>query len=229
LGVPREVIVLKVRRRQVQGAQYQHAPDATREQLVREGGLRFAVRLDGHIDTGLFCEQRSLRARIAASARDKSFLNLFAYTCTASVYAAQGGARRVTSVDLSSRYLAWGRENFSLNDLPAVDARFIEDDCLAFLQHTRETFDRVLLNPPTYSRSHRMEGDFQVQRDHVALIRAVLTRLRPEGELYFATHAKGFVLDPALRAELHVKDLSEALQCRDFGRQPFVALQLSRR
>ena len=227
LGVARDAIVLKVRRRQVQGAQYQRAEEPSLEQLVSEGGLRFVVRVGGHIDTGLFCEQRLLRARVAAAARGKSFLNLFADTCTASVYAAHGGARRVTSVDLSARYLAWGRENFARNDLRAADARFVEDDCLAFLERATERFDVILLNPPTYSRSHRMQGDFELQRDHVRLIRAAVARLGPQGQLFFATHARGFALDEALRAELQATDLSKALQTRDFARQPFVALQLS--
>jgi 23S rRNA (guanine2445-N2)-methyltransferase / 23S rRNA (guanine2069-N7)-methyltransferase len=229
LGVTRESIVLKVRRRQVQGAQYQRSAEDAPAMQVHEGGLSFLVRLHGHIDTGLFCEQRLLRAHVAAATRGKTFLNLFAYTCTASVYAAQAGARRVTSVDLSARYLAWGRDNFAGNGLARSDARFVEDDCMAFLEHTRERFEVVLLNPPTYSRSHRMQGDFEVQRDHVRLIRAALARLDANGELYFATHARSFQLDAELRDELEVIDLSTALQARDFARQPFVALRLRHR
>jgi 23S rRNA (guanine2445-N2)-methyltransferase / 23S rRNA (guanine2069-N7)-methyltransferase len=228
LEVPRESIVLKVRRRQVQGAQYQRRGGEVADVHVTEGGLRFIVRLDAHIDTGLFAEQRLLRARIAAVAKDRSVLNLFAYTCTASVYAAAAGARRVTSVDLSSRYLAWGRDNFALNELQGVDARFVESDCASYLRSTRERFDVVLLNPPTYSRSHRVEGDFEVQRDHAQLVRAAVRCLNPGGELFFATHARNFELDRSLREELSVEDITNRIRSRDFARQPLNAYRLTR-
>ena len=230
LEVPREAVVLKVRRRQVQGSQYQRRSGSSDDDgarlVVNENGLRFEVELGSHIDTGLFPEQRELRALLAREAPGKAFLNLFAYTCAASVYCARAGAR-VTSVDLSASYLEWGKRNFALNALELRDARFVQQDCAEFLATTRERFELAYLNPPSYSRSHRMQGgDFEIKRDHAALIHAALKVLAPGGTLYFATHARGFTLAPQLRDELTVEDISSRVVPRDYERSPFQAFAI---
>jgi 23S rRNA (guanine2445-N2)-methyltransferase / 23S rRNA (guanine2069-N7)-methyltransferase len=228
-AVPRESVVLKVRRRQVQGSQYQRreaAAEDSARMIVTENDLRFEVDLGGHIDTGLFPEQRQLRALLAREAAGKTFLNLFAYTCAASVYCARAGARSVTSVDLSATYLEWGKRKFALNQLPLRDARFVQESCAEYLQGTRDRFDLVYLNPPSYSRSHRMRGDFEIKRDHPALIRDALRVLRPGGVLYFATHARGFALAPELREQVEVEDLSARVVPKDYARSPFLAFRI---
>ena len=231
LEVPRDDVVLKVRRRQVQGGQYERRAgeqEGAVPLVVNEGGLRFEVDLGQHIDTGLFPEQRQLRARLAREAEGKAFLNLFAYTCAASVYCAHARARSVTSVDLSASYLTWGKRNFALNQLDLRGARFVQEDCSQFLQHTRERFDLVYLNPPSYSRSHRMQGDFDVKRDHPQLIHAALRTLTTDGKLYFVTHAHGFELAAELRAQLRVEDIAKRVVPRDYARTPFHAFAISR-
>lgn len=223
LELPRESIVLKVRRRQTQGEQYGVGEPGERLS-VREGELRFLVELHGHLDTGLFADHRELRARVATAAAGKRLLNLFAYTCTASVAAARAGAV-TTSVDLSERYLAWGRDNFVHNDLDPSRHRFVTEEATAYLERCRERFDVIFVNPPTYSRSHRMRGDFAVQRDHGALLRRCVQRLAPGGEVIFSTHARGFALDEALSAELDVAPLRGSVP-EDYRRSPHQAFEL---
>ncbi|HMI90261.1 MAG TPA: bifunctional 23S rRNA (guanine(2069)-N(7))-methyltransferase RlmK/23S rRNA (guanine(2445)-N(2))-methyltransferase RlmL [Polyangiales bacterium] len=237
LEVPRDEVVLKVRRRQVQGGQYERRDAQADEQaklVVSEGGLQFEVDLGQHIDTGLFPEQRELRALLAREAEGKAVLNLFAYTCAASVSCAAAGARSVTSVDLSASYLTWGKRNFALNGLSEKSGRglklvqqFAQQDCGEFLERTRERYDLIYLNPPSYSRSHRMHEDFEIKRDHVALIEAALRALAPDGTLYFATHARGFELAEELRSRHKVEDISARVVPRDYARSPFQAFRIS--
>lgn len=187
--------------------QYEKRDGRVDEILVQEGAHQFVLNLSDYLDTGIFLDHRDLRARCAAEVAsrvdardDKSaprFLNLFAYTCTASVYAAAAGAV-CTSVDLSSKYLAWGESNFCENNLDPSKHRFLRTDVLAWLRKKLPRFDVILLNPPSYSRSKRMDGDFDVQRDHGRLIDDTMRLLAPNGVLYFSTHARRFELDGRL-------------------------------
>jgi 23S rRNA (guanine2445-N2)-methyltransferase / 23S rRNA (guanine2069-N7)-methyltransferase len=232
LELPKEAITLKVRKRQTDGGQYGRQEGTTARQVVKEAGLKLAVSFDDHLDTGLFLDHRQLRALAAEAAQGRSFLNLFAYTCTAGVYAAHAGATSTTNVDLSSTYLEWGHANYALN---AIDTgasrvhRFVQADCLQFLAHSRERFGVIFLNPPSYSRSHRMQGDFVIQRDHAALIRAAAERLEPSGVLFFSTHAQRFELDPTLSEALAVEDIHARTVPKDFERSPHAAFRIQRR
>ncbi|MGD8859904.1 MAG: bifunctional 23S rRNA (guanine(2069)-N(7))-methyltransferase RlmK/23S rRNA (guanine(2445)-N(2))-methyltransferase RlmL [Myxococcales bacterium] len=219
LALPREEVSLKVRARQVQGRQYERRDAAAARSVVHEGGHRFLVSLDGHLDTGLFPDHRKLRAMAAEAARGRSFLNLFAYTCSASVYAAAAGAT-TTSVDLSATYLEWGRDNFRENGLDPEAHRFLRDDCLRHVDSAPERFAVIFLNPPSYSRSHRMEGDFDVKRDHRRLITRAMGMLEPDGVLFFSTHARGFELDAGLRERFSIQDVSRRSVPRDYLRSP---------
>jgi 23S rRNA G2069 N7-methylase RlmK/C1962 C5-methylase RlmI len=130
LGIPPERIFTRERRRRPGGERPSSgAPGLAGEPergprrkedgafAVMEGGLRFWVDLSNHLDTGLFPDRRLLRSRVRDMARGRRVLNLFAYTCSFSLYAAAGGARLVDSVDMSKTYLEWGRRNFTLNGL----------------------------------------------------------------------------------------------------------------
>lgn len=220
LGVPRDAIHLRQRRRQRGGAQYQPLGRSDRHFEVREGGLRFEVDLDDHLDTGLFLDHRLTRAMIREAAAGRRFLNLFAYTGSATVYAAAGGAVATTSVDLSNTYLDRARRNLAANGLDGPAHRFVRADARRFLQETSERWDLVFLDPPTYSRSKAMEGDFDIQRDHVELVEACLRCLTPEGELLFSTNARRFVPGDALATRHQVEDLTERSLPRDFPRRP---------
>lgn len=230
LALPKEAVTLKVRKRQTDGGQYERRGDGARPRaVVSEGGLELWVSFEDHLDTGLFLDHRTLRALAAEAARGRAFLNLFAYTCTAGAYATRAGATRTVNVDLSAGYLEWGAANYALNRLEGPAHRFVQADCLRYLAEGRERFGVIFLNPPSYSRSHRMQGDFDVQRDHGALIRAAAARLEPDGVLFFSTHAQRFALDPALAEELVVEDIAARTVPKDFARSPHAAFRIGRR
>lgn len=218
LGLPPTDVHLRVRQRRSASEQYEQRADRKRFREVREGGLRFLVNLTDYLDTGLFLDQRQVRAAIRDRAQGRAFLNLFAYTCTATVYAAAGGARTTTSVDLSNTYLDWGRENLALNGLDAPHHQLVRDDCLAWLEHHRGTYDLVFCAPPTWSRSKAMRDDFDVQRDHVALVRACARLLSADGILLFCPVKRDFELDLPALAGLRCEDLSRQTLPRDFER-----------
>jgi 23S rRNA (cytosine1962-C5)-methyltransferase len=202
LGVPLEHVAMKVRRQQKEGDQYTPTGDAGERFAVREGELRFWVDLESYLDTGLFLDHRETRARVAAESAGKRVLNLYAYTGSFGVYALHGGAAAMTHVDLSKRYTAWAQENAELNDLDDERAEWLIADTLPFLEAAAEEgrrYDLVVVDPPTFSRSKRMAGTFDVRRDHPALLEAVRAILDDEGVVYFSTNAKGFQIAEGLR------------------------------
>jgi 23S rRNA (guanine2445-N2)-methyltransferase / 23S rRNA (guanine2069-N7)-methyltransferase len=220
LGIPRDRVHLRVRRKQKRGSQYEKLAERGEFRTVTEGGLQLLVNFTDYLDTGLFLDHRPTRARIGELAKGKRFLNLFAYTCTASVFAAAGGAVATTSVDLSRTYLDWARRNFELNGFrDSSRHRLLQEDVLEWLEApVRERYDVVFLDPPTLSRSKRMDGELDVQRDHVKLIWSTLRRLAPGGLLLFSTNFRKFRLDAAALAELDVKDVTSATIPKDFAR-----------
>jgi 23S rRNA (guanine2445-N2)-methyltransferase / 23S rRNA (guanine2069-N7)-methyltransferase len=222
-GVPAERIRVRVRRKQTRGNQYQKVAEQLRFHLVEEGGLQLRVNFDDYLDTGLFLDHRPTRARIRELAKGKRFLNLFAYTSTATVYAAAGGARASTSVDLSRTYLDWSERNLGLNGLATRHHELVQADCREWLDeaaHTGNQYELIFLDPPTFSNSKRMEGVLDTGRDHPALIDACMRVLAPGGLLVFSTNAQKFKLDPALAERYDVQDISAATIPRDFERNP---------
>jgi 23S rRNA (guanine2445-N2)-methyltransferase / 23S rRNA (guanine2069-N7)-methyltransferase len=222
LEVAPEQVILKVRRRQRGDSQYEReSEDGVRVQ-VREGGHRFWVNLSDYLDTGLFLDHRDTRAAIERLAAGKRFLNLFAYTATATVYAAAGGAVASTSVDLSNTYLGWAARNFELNEVDRSRHRLVRADCLEWLAGAEESWDLIYLDPPTFSNSKRMARELDVQRDHVELLAATLARLAPGGVLLFSTNRRRFDLDEAgLRAAVptvQIEDWTQKTMPQDFER-----------
>jgi 23S rRNA (guanine2445-N2)-methyltransferase / 23S rRNA (guanine2069-N7)-methyltransferase len=219
LGLPLERIHLRTRKRQKAKSQYEKEGEGGTLCTVQEGGLSFSVNFTDYLDTGLFLDHRLTRARIRAMAEGRRFLNLFAYTGTATVYAAAGGAATTTSVDLSRTYLAWAERNMRQNGYVGDAHRFVQGDCLRFLEHApRAAFDLIFLDPPTFSNSKRMAGTLDIQRDHVALIRAAIALLAAGGQLLFSTNHTRFRLDAGAFPERAIEDLSEATIPRDFAR-----------
>jgi 23S rRNA (guanine2445-N2)-methyltransferase / 23S rRNA (guanine2069-N7)-methyltransferase len=190
---------------------------------VLEGGLRLRVNFGDYLDTGLFLDHRITRARLRAAARGRHFLNLFAYTGTATVYAADGAAASLTSVDLSATYLAWAQENLALNGLTGTPYRFVQADCRVWLDeaaHDAARFDLIFLDPPTFSNSKRMEGVLDVGSDHPALIDGCARLLAPGGLIVFSTNAQRFRLDTGLSERYDIVDISAATLPLDFARNP---------
>ena len=218
LGMDPTDVFLKVRERSEGGSQYGRLAELEATRVVSEGDLRFEVNLSDYLDTGLFLDHRQVRARLMAEARGKNFLNLFAYTCTASVAAAVGGAAGTWSVDLSGSYLSWGRRNFSLNGLPRETNQTWHGDWGAFLRgHRGPAFDLVYLGPPTYSKS-KDAPTFDLQRDHSGMLHAVLDKMSPDGVIYFGAPSRRFMLDRHRIHGAHLEDVSQAMMPRDFAR-----------
>ena len=199
LGVPPNQTFLKVRKRQRGGDQYEKV-DARRAVLdVQEGGLEFEVNLSDYLDTGLFLDHRQTRALVRDEADGKRFLNLFCYTGSFSVYAAAGGAKETTSVDLSNTYLDWTRTNLSKNGFKdAGRHRIVRDEARAFLEHRANRgeppYDLVVVDPPTFSRSAKSELPWDVEQDHATLLELVARNLSPGGVVYFSTNFRRFHL-----------------------------------
>lgn len=218
LGVAPEMVVYKQRRRQRGEAQYEKHDSQGEFLSVEEGQAKLLVNLRDYLDTGLFLDHRPLRRRIAAEARGKDFLNLFCYTGTATVHAALGGARSTTSVDMSRTYLGWLRKNLANNGLGERAHRLEQANCLAWLGECKEQYDLVLLDPPSFSNSKRMDSTFDVQRDHIELVRAAMSVLREGGVMYFSNNRRGFKLDPALEQDYACTDISAKTIDPDFQR-----------
>lgn len=231
LGVAPEDVAVKVRKRQRGDAQYERRDDTLGTQIeVAEGGLWLFVNLRDYLDTGLFLDHRLTRARLRELAAGRRFLNLFAYTGVASVYAAAGGAASVTTVDMSATYLDWARRNLALNGFAESDTvRFERADVLSWLVDERrrievghaQPYGLIFLDPPTFSNSKKMgERTFDVQRDHVALLRDAVALLAPDGVLVFSTNYRRFRIAAEELPGLDIRDITGVTIAPDFARNP---------
>ncbi|WP_455925046.1 bifunctional 23S rRNA (guanine(2069)-N(7))-methyltransferase RlmK/23S rRNA (guanine(2445)-N(2))-methyltransferase RlmL [Pseudomonas putida] len=217
LGIDKSRVIIKRRERQSGTKQYERQSSEGQFTEVQEGGVKLLVNLTDYLDTGLFLDHRPMRLRIQREAAGKRFLNLFCYTATASVHAAKGGARSTTSVDLSKTYLDWARRNLSLNGYSDKN-RLEQGDVMAWLQASRDEYDLIFIDPPTFSNSKRMEGVFDVQRDHVELLDLAVARLAKDGVLYFSNNFRKFQLDEHLGERYKVEEISAQTLDPDFAR-----------
>jgi 23S rRNA (guanine2445-N2)-methyltransferase / 23S rRNA (guanine2069-N7)-methyltransferase len=216
---PRARIALKTRERGKGGSKYGQFDQRGEFIEVEEGGLTFQVNLHDYLDTGLFLDHRLVRAKLRELAAGRRMLNLFAYTATASVYAAAGNARDTTSVDLSATYLEWASRNLALNGFSGAKHRLVQSDATSFLKHAREHFGLIYVDPPTFSNSKRAE-DFDVQRDHVALLLACAERLTHDGIIVFSNNFRRFTLDhTALEERLVIENWGAGSIPFDFSRR----------
>ncbi|MFM2483942.1 bifunctional 23S rRNA (guanine(2069)-N(7))-methyltransferase RlmK/23S rRNA (guanine(2445)-N(2))-methyltransferase RlmL [Celerinatantimonas yamalensis] len=189
-------VIVKKRERQQGRNQYQKIDEQKNRLVIQEYGAQLYVNLRDYLDTGLFLDHRNMRRWLAEHSQGKRVLNLFAYTGSASVHAALGGASRVTTVDMSKTYLNWAMDNFRLNHLTISQHEFVRADCLKWLeQDDPRQYDLIFLDPPTFSNSKKMEGVFDVQRDHVTLIGQAMKRLSEDGTLVFSNNKRQFKLD----------------------------------
>jgi 23S rRNA (guanine2445-N2)-methyltransferase / 23S rRNA (guanine2069-N7)-methyltransferase len=222
-GVPTERIHVRTRRRTRGADQYGKVAEQADFHLIMEGNLKFRVNFDDYLDTGLFLDHRMTRARLREAAGGKHFLNLFAYTGSATVYAAAGRAASTMTVDLSRTYLDWAQRNLELNGVAGRQHVFVQADCREWLEESsqrHERYDLIFLDPPTFSNSKRMQGVLDVERDHPALVDACARLLAPGGLIVFSTNAQRFRLDESLSARYQIRDISAATVPRDFERNP---------
>jgi 23S rRNA (cytosine1962-C5)-methyltransferase len=175
------------------------------ELTIVENGLRFIIRPYDGFSVGLFLENRDNRRRVGDLASGRRVLNAFSYTCGFSVAAAAGGAATVASVDLSRRYLEWGKRNFEANSIPQAGHLFFCSDTFEFYrraarQHRR--YDLIILDPPTFARARRPRTTFVLDEQLPALLSGAMELLEPAGLLLVATNARQIGLG-RLEQELH--------------------------
>ena len=221
LEIPREQMFFKLRRRQKGGAQYEKLGESGEFHEVREGPCRLLVNFTDYLDTGLFLDHRLTRAMLGELARGQRFLNLFCYTASATVHAGIGGAAATTSVDMSNTYLNWAERNLALNGLAGRAHQLVQADVLQWLKDYRgQPFGLIFLDPPTFSRSKRMQDTLDVQRDHIDLIRDAAALLAPDGALIFSTNLRKFRFERDALADWAVTDITRRTLPQDFERNP---------
>ena len=218
LNIAESKVILKQRLRQSGKEQYEKLDQSKHEMIVEEYGCDFIINLKDYLDTGLFLDHRPVRKLIQDKANGKRFLNLFCYTATATVHAGQGGARNSLSVDMSNTYTEWARRNIELNEFSSLHHQVERADCIEWLKQSRDTFDLIFMDPPTFSNSKKMADVLDIQRDHGDLVRLAMARLAKGGELIFSNNYRRFVLDETLEQEFDVQNITRETLDPDFDR-----------
>ncbi|MBF7978019.1 MULTISPECIES: bifunctional 23S rRNA (guanine(2069)-N(7))-methyltransferase RlmK/23S rRNA (guanine(2445)-N(2))-methyltransferase RlmL [Rahnella] len=220
LDISSSQLILKTRERQKGTSQYEKLAQKGEFLLVEEFDAKLWVNLTDYLDTGLFLDHRIARKMLGEMSKGKDFLNLFAYTGTASVHAGLGGARSTTTVDMSRTYLEWAEKNLRANGLTGRQHRLIQADCLSYLGMCDEQFDVIFIDPPTFSNSKRMADSFDVQRDHLALMKDLKRILRRNGTIMFSNNKRGFQmdLDGLSKLGLTAKEITSQTLSQDFAR-----------
>ncbi len=221
LDVEASKLVVKTRQQQKGTSQYEKQSDKKQEVIVHENGLKFIVNFYDYLDTGIFLDHRDTRKMIREWAKDKDFLNLFAYTGAVSVYAAAGGAHSVTTIDMSNTYLYWAERNFKINGLFEDKHKFIKADCVKWLkqyQGSNKSYDLIFLDPPTFSNSKSMDAVFDLQKDHVTLIKQSMSLLNDGGMLVFSNNFRKFKLYEDALSDYQIEEITRQTIPEDFKR-----------
>lgn len=215
-GATKEQIFWRSRIKRAKTQQYEKTGEEGDFFTVFEYGVKFLINLTDYLDTGLFLDHRETRHYVASIAKGKRLLNLFAYTCSFSVHAAVAGASFTKSVDMSNTYTDWGRENFNLNGLSEANNPIIRADCLKFLEEETGKYDLIVIDPPTISRSKKMDQMFDIQFDYIFLIERALALLADGGEIYFSTNSRKFEFDNSQFPNVRIMDVSDKTIPIDF-------------
>ena len=219
LYFPENRIILKYRTKLNEGEQYTKYSAKNVLETITEFGLSFKINMSDYIDTGLFLDHRNTRALVRENASGKKMLNLFSYTGSFSVFAAAGGASSTTTVDLSQVYLNWAKENMILNNFTSKAHKFVNSDVFKFLDESierKEKWDIIVLDPPTFSNSRKMEKVLDIQRDHLELINKSLSLLSKNGFIIFSTNYSDFRINPEVRDRGFINNVTEETIPEDF-------------
>jgi 23S rRNA (cytosine1962-C5)-methyltransferase len=219
LEVTGENIYLRLRqRKEGRTGQYQKVNEEKNEFVVQESGLKFIVNLSDYLDTGLFLDHRITRQMVRELSKDKRMLNLFCYTGSFSVYAAAGSASKIVSVDLSKTYLNWAGRNLELNFPEFKEHQTVHADVKQYLKTLpSKSFDLIVMDPPTFSNSKRMDDILDIQRDHVELVNDCMNTLSEGGILFFSTNYTKFQLDTAKIKSGEIRDITKQTTPFDFA------------
>ena len=218
--VPIDAIYWRLRIKREKTEQYEKNSASQEFFTVLEYGIKFKVNLLDYLDTGLFLDHRETRRLVSSMASGKRLLNLFAYTSSFSVHAAVAGAAYTKSVDMSNTYTEWGRDNFLLNSISLKNNPIIREDCLKFLENeNEEKYDLIVIDPPTISRSKKMDQMFDVQVDYIYLISKALKLLSKEGTIFFSTNFRKFDFDENLFKGCSILEISQKTIPIDFHNQ----------
>jgi len=218
-GVESPSIFWRTRAKSKETRQYEKSGSSGHFFTVYEFGVKFRINLEDYLDTGLFLDHRETRQLVASVCKGKRVLNLFAYTCSFSVHAAVAGAIYTKSVDMSNTYTAWGKENFILNSIPLKNHEIVRADCLKFLEEEvrlGKKYDVIIIDPPTISRSKKMDQLFDIQEDYIHLFSKSLNLLSDEGIIFFSTNSRKFTLDSSLFPTCSIEEISHKTLPIDF-------------
>lgn len=218
-GVKEDDIFWRNRIKREKLEQYEKLNDESSYFIVYEYGVKFKVNLEDYLDTGLFLDHRETRQLVAKLAKGKRLLNLFAYTSSFSVHAALNGAVSTTSVDMSNTYTEWSRDNLIINNLSLQSNKVVREDCLKYLVEAvdrKELYDVIVIDPPTISRSKKMDQMFDVQKDYPFLINQALKLLSPLGTIIFSNNFRKFKFDLELFPDCKIEEITEKTIPIDF-------------
>lgn len=198
--------------------QYERLNSAKEFFTVTENQLKLIVNLTDYLDTGLFLDHRITRQLVREECEGKKVLNLFCYTGSFSVYAAAGNAASVTSVDLSKTYLNWAKNNLTINSFTNnLKYHFIHQDVKQYLKTLPpNSFDLIIMDPPTFSNSKRMKDFLDIQRDYAELLNDALNATTKNGIIYFSTNLSTFKLEPEKIKASEIKNITKATTPFDF-------------
>lgn len=219
LSVSEPDVFFKMRqRKEGRQGQYQKLDEVKNEFIIHESGLKFIVNLSDYLDTGLFLDHRITRGMVREISDKKRVLNLFCYTGSFSVYAAAGGASKLVSVDLSKTYLNWAERNMHINFPEFEDHEIVHADVKQFLKTVAPgSFDLIVMDPPTFSNSKRMEDFLDIQKDHVKLINDCMKILSESGLLFFSTNYTRFSIEKEKLDAAEIKDITKQTTPFDFA------------
>lgn len=219
LGIPSSKMAVKVRRQNKGKEQYEKVDRKGQRVIVHENQAQFYINPTDYLDVGLFLDHRDTRLMFKQQCAGQDVLNLFAYTGSVSVHAAQAQAKSVTTVDMSNTYLDWAKDNFALNKLNGA-FHFEQADCLKWLKRQHGKFGLMFIDPPSFSNSKRMDDTWDVQRDHVSLLSDARGCLQDKGKIFFSTNLRQFKLDTDAVAALGftIEDITQKSIPEDFKR-----------
>lgn len=218
-GITPDFIFWRSRMKSKPSRQYEKLDEAKDFFVALEYGVKFKINLTDYLDTGLFLDHRETRRLVALQSKGKKILNLFSYTGSFSVHAAVAGAAFTKSVDMSNTYTDWNRDNFTLNGISQRNHCVVRADCLKFLDEelrAGEMYDIIIIDPPTISRSKKMDQLFDIQKDYISILSKAIKLLRDQGIIFFSTNSRKFSLDESFFPSCKVEDISHKTVPVDF-------------